>query len=142
MQQTEQGFTLIEVLFALSVLACILLLVPKYQTGQLEKTEQQQFLEMLDMDLLYLQSMSSLGAETRYHLTFHEDHYKIIHGLKIFIHRNYPAHVTIPSGGRKEIRFNGKGLIIQPRTILIEMGEESYRLVFPFGKGRFYAEKR
>lgn len=141
MLQTERGFTLIETLFALSILSLLLLLIPKHQMEYMEKLENQQFFETLEMDVLYLQNtMGTQEIVIPYILKFSPDSYSILINNNTHIKREFPPSVALTNPYLKEITFSMGGVIKNPQAILMDVGGEPYRIVFPFGKGRFYVE--
>ncbi|GIO23144.1 prepilin-type N-terminal cleavage/methylation domain-containing protein [Oceanobacillus sp. J11TS1] len=143
MLQTERGFTLLEALFALSILSVILLLIPKHQMEHMENLENEQFLNTLEMDVLYLQNTMSTQEITKpYVLRFASDSYSILLSNETIIKREFPSSVILTNPYLKDIKFSIGGVTMNPQTILMDIGGEPYRIVFPFGKGRFYAEKR
>ncbi|WP_080874601.1 competence type IV pilus minor pilin ComGD [Oceanobacillus timonensis] len=143
MPRTEQGFTLIETLFALSILAVMLLLVPKLQVEQTDKLELKQFLDTLEMDVLYLQNTASTQEiNMPYVLKFHPDNYRITLNRSTVITREYPSQFSLESSYPKDVAFYVRGIIKNPQTIWVSLAGEPYQIVFPLGKGRFYVEKR
>ncbi|GEN87393.1 competence type IV pilus minor pilin ComGD [Oceanobacillus sp. FSL W8-0428] len=143
MLQTERGFTLIETLFALSILSVILLLIPKHQIEQIDKLESRHFLDTLEMDVLYIQNKRSTQESGKsYILRFYPDNYSILFNYSTEIRREYPPLFSLDTPFPKDIEFSVGGVIKNPQSILISFGEERYRIVFPFGKGRFYVEER
>lgn len=143
MLQTERGFTLIETLFALSILSVILLLIPKHQVEQINKLENQHFLGTLEMDVLYVQNKRSTQEISKsYILRFYPDNYSILFNYSTEIRREYPPLFSLDTPFPKDIEFSVGGVIKNPQSIFISFGEERYRIVFPFGKGRFYVEER
>lgn len=143
MPQAERGFTLIETLFALSILAIILVLVPKLQVEQTDKLELEHFLDTLEMDVLYLQNTASTQEiDIPYVLKFHPDSYSIVLNRSTQIKREYPSQFTLESSYPRDVAFYVRGVIRNPQTILVNLAGEPYQIVFPLGKGRFYVEKR
>ncbi|MFA1821548.1 competence type IV pilus minor pilin ComGD [Virgibacillus oceani] len=138
--KNKNGFTLIEMLIALSIVMIMLLLVVPISLSTLDAAEEEQFLQTLEFDVLYIQSMAGENLLTS--IRFADDHYRIIRGNQEgFIKRDYPKDVTINSRISNEITFDHRGSIRNPRTIEIHTKNASYRMIFPFGKGRYYIEK-
>lgn len=143
MPQTEQGFTLIETLFALSILSLILFLIPKQQVEQIDKLELQHFLDTLEMDVLYLQNTASTQEiDIPYVLKFNSDNYSIMLDRSTEIKRDYPAQFSLVTPFPKNVEFYISGVIKNPQTIRVSLAGEPYQIVFPLGKGRYYVEKR
>ncbi|MDM8099425.1 MULTISPECIES: competence type IV pilus minor pilin ComGD [Oceanobacillus] len=143
MLQTERGFTLIEALFALSILSIILLLIPRQQVEQIEKLELQHFFDTLEMDVLYLQSTAGTQEnDIPYVLKFNPDSYSIVLDRFREIKREYPAQFSLVTSFPKNVEFYISGVIKNPQTIRVSLAGEPYQIVFPLGKGRYYVEKR
>ncbi|GAA0331253.1 competence type IV pilus minor pilin ComGD [Oceanobacillus sp. FSL W7-1293] len=143
MPQTERGFTLIEALFALSILSIILLLIPRQQVEQIDKFELQHFFDTLEMDVLYLQSTASTQEnDIPYVLKFNPDSYSIVLDRFREIKREYPAQFSLVTSFPKNVEFYISGVIKNPQTIRVSLAGEPYQIVFPLGKGRYYVEKR
>jgi len=106
----------------------------------LESVEEKQFLQTLEFDMLYIQTMTT--EDVSFSIRFADDHYRIVRGNQGgTIRRNYPKGVTIDAKASSEITFEHHGSIKNPRTIQIHTKEASYDMIFPFGKGRYYIEK-
>ncbi len=134
---------MIETLFALSVLSIILLLMPKLQVEQMDKLELQHFLDTLEMDVLFLQNTKSTQQINGiYFLRFYPDHYRILLKHSTQIKREYPAQFSLETSNPKDVEFYAGGVTRNPQTIRISLAGEPYRIVFPFGKGRYYVEER
>lgn len=141
MPPSKNGFTLIEVLFSLTILLIILSLFSPSQIKHLHQFKEKQFLELLEYDVLYIQLRARMYENERVLIRFYEDEYRIIRGMNTNQIRPYPKGLSVTTFGRSEIYFNSNGTFIQPRTIRIYGASNSYRLTFPLGKGRFYIEE-
>ncbi|WP_053219217.1 competence type IV pilus minor pilin ComGD [Virgibacillus senegalensis] len=139
------GFTFIEVMFVLSITAFLMALGVMFPLQLLEKQERNDFFQLFESDLLFLQQKSMLSSE-RYTLYIDpEAHkYSIRTGgtAKILVSRKIPESWKIELRTLKmPISFNLKGTIKQPGTMVIDTGRKRYKVVFPFGKGRHYYEE-
>lgn len=141
----NNGFTLIEVIFVLGVLTVLLLLSAPIKVSILDNKEEQQFLTTLENDLLYMQSISFRSTDHIW-MKIQPDSYTIfssVYNSKTLLRRNIPTNWTIDlrtiQGG--VISFNRYGTIREPGTIHLSTNKSTYRIVFPFGKGRCYIEK-
>lgn len=137
----NQGFTLLEVLFVLVIFSIISVIFPPFQSEIIEKQKDKQFLETLEIDVLYVQNMTYLTTGENVFIRFYQDNYKIIQGSNIITERVYPDGWNVDYRLNSDIRFNGKGTFLYPRTIHITTTYSEYRIVFQFGKGRFYIAK-
>lgn len=66
--------------------------------------------------------------------------------LIINSHRFITKEVAVPKGLKYSssdltLKFNKRGTISNPRTILFKDGEDTYSLTMPLGKGGYYFEK-
>ncbi|MFS0751451.1 competence type IV pilus minor pilin ComGD [Oceanobacillus sp. 1P07AA] len=138
MPPSKNGFTLIEVLFSLAILMVIIALFSPLQINQLNQLKENRFLELLEYDVLYIQSRARMYENERVLIRFYADEYRIIEGMNTNEVRPYPTGLSIDTFGRREIYFNTNGTFIQPRTVRVYGIYKSYRLTFPLGKGRFY----
>jgi competence protein ComGD len=137
----KNGFTLIEMLIALSIVMMMLLLVVPISLSTLEAAEEKQFFQTLEFDMLYIQNMAH--EDILFSIRFSDDHYRIVRGNQGgTIRRNYPKGVTIDAHTNRVITFEHHGSIRNPRTIHIHTEEASYDMIFPFGKGRYYIEEK
>lgn len=143
--QNKNGFTLIESLLVLGVLAVCILLSPPIKTSILDNQKEKQFLATFENDLLFMQSISYLSAEN-FRMEIKSDTYLISggHQSDLFLSRSIPKGWvfnlwTIQSGS---ISFNQNGTIRQSGTIQLVTDRSTYKIVFPLGKGRCYIEKQ
>lgn len=142
--RNNAGFTLIEMLLVLGALSIMVLLSAPIKVSILDNQKEEQFLTTFQNDLLYLQSISYLSPHD-IEMEFTKNHYKIRDGFK----NNYVLTRKIPPGWEfdlfnlrdKGISFTRSGTIRQPGTILLTTNKSTYRIVFPFGKGRCHIEK-
>ncbi|MFD1363067.1 competence type IV pilus minor pilin ComGD [Lentibacillus salinarum] len=137
------GFTLIEVLFVLAVLSVLILISTPLKVSMLDKQTENRFLQTLEMDLLYVQSMA-YNSRKRYRLTFpDETHYAIKTTKKTtLLEREMPEGWSIDSRTLPNISFKSNGTIREPGTFAIKTETGTFNIVCPFGKGRCYVEKQ
>ncbi|WP_249871107.1 competence type IV pilus minor pilin ComGD [Oceanobacillus saliphilus] len=142
-QSNSNGFTLIEMLFVVSLLSIILLLFPSLNMESVEKQQEKQFLETLKFDVLYIQNLSNLATDEKLYIRLYEDNYKIIKGVtKPIAERPYPDGMVIDYRGNPDLYFNENGTFLYPRTIRITTKYSVYDMIFQLGKGRFYIAQR
>ncbi|HLR01331.1 MAG TPA: competence type IV pilus minor pilin ComGD [Virgibacillus sp.] len=135
------GFTLIEMLIALSVIAILLLLYVPIQHSTILNLEEKKFFEQLDYDLQLLQN-KSLGSTKTWALQFENNGYHILTlKEKPLIKRELPENWRINYRVSKTIHYSSTGTFKDPGTISIHTTKNNYRLVFPFGKSRYRLEE-
>ncbi|QTM99817.1 hypothetical protein ERJ70_11210 [Sediminibacillus dalangtanensis] len=139
------GFTFIEVMV---VLSCIVVLTAVGTTLPLhlfEKQETNDFFQLFDSDLIYLQQSAMLSSERNALYLDPEGHeYTIRTGgtARIILSRKIPKSWNIELRTLKmPLSFNSKGTIKQPGTMIIHTNKRRYKVVFPLGKGRHYYEE-
>lgn len=137
----EDGFTLIEMLMVLGIISTLVLLAFPLQFNVLKEQEEKQFLKTLASDVLYIQQRSTLTSGMN-RITFNENSYRITVDGGPSMNRAYPKGLTIDTRTDRNITFNYNGNIKNPRTLYLVSSLNSYRMVFPFGKGRFYLERQ
>lgn len=139
----KNGFTLIEMLVTLSILSILFLLTVPVQSELLGKQQEEQFIETLKQDVLFIQNHSSKHTRDEMYIRFYDNHYSILSGVnKPFAERDYPADWTlVASNQTRLLRFVQSGTVLQPRTLVMYTPSEKLFIVFPLGKGRFYIEK-
>ncbi|WP_010530980.1 competence type IV pilus minor pilin ComGD [Lentibacillus jeotgali] len=140
----SNGFTLIEVLFVLAVLSILILIAVPIQVSVLDKKTEESFLETLEMDLLYTQSLS-YNSRTDYRLAFFPDQDRYIIKStenRDILERKIPEGWTINKRIMPTISFNKNGTILEPGTMAIQTPTTHYNLICPLGKGRCYFDKQ
>ncbi|WP_087971669.1 competence type IV pilus minor pilin ComGD [Oceanobacillus rekensis] len=142
-QRIPNGFTLLEVLFVLTLLSVVLVLLPPINVDVIAKQQEKQFIETFQFDVLYVQNMSNLITNEEVFIRLYKDNYKILRGSSETIaERTYPPGLVIDPRGNADISFNTSGTFIYPRTIRITTKNNDYNAVFQLGKGRFYIAER
>lgn len=138
----EAGFTLIEVIFVLAVLSVLILLSTPLKSSVLEKKTEETFLNTLEMDLLFMQSMAS-NSRKRCKLHFEKPgYYTIQQNALILRERRIPESWYLNRRKVDSIVFNGAGRILKPGTFAIHTLNEHYNVICTLGKGRCYIEKQ
>ncbi|MFC4558801.1 competence type IV pilus minor pilin ComGD [Virgibacillus kekensis] len=139
----QRGFTMLEVLFVLSVWSIILLLSAPLYFPIMDKYEENNFISTFEMDLLYMQSQS-YGSTSYYRMSFPDSRsYEIRKDFhEIVRERTVPKHWHIEGRTLPVISFNKTGTITQPGSFNIITGASEYTVVCPLGKGRCYFEEQ
>lgn len=142
----EAGFTFIEILLVLSAFLVISSIGFAVPVNLIQKQETTQFLNGFQQDILYLQEFNMYEEATAY-LTIDplNSSYSIRKSGsgKIILLRKVPKHVQVDLRTLKQpITYMKNGTIKNPGTMVIKTNTESYKIIFPFGKGRSYIEKQ
>ncbi|ALX48073.1 competence type IV pilus minor pilin ComGD [Lentibacillus amyloliquefaciens] len=136
------GFTLIEVQFVLAVLSVLILISTPLTFSALDKKTEETFIETLEMDLLYMQSLSS-NSKKRYKLHFDDPgFYTVQQSKSILRKRAIPAGWQVDTRTLNTVAFNQFGTIREAGTFAIHTLSEQYNVICPLGKGRCYIEKQ
>lgn len=138
----KNGFTLLELLIVLSIWSIITTLSVPILFNQLEKIEEEQFLETFKHDVLYIQYLSTSAIDRRIQIRVNNNNYEIIDGSikksSPIIKRYFPKDWEVDMRTIKRISFNENGTIRYAGTISIKTKRANYFVVFPPGKGRCY----
>ncbi|WP_196493688.1 competence type IV pilus minor pilin ComGD [Ornithinibacillus caprae] len=139
---TPFGFTLIEVLMVLSIYSILLLLCTPIVLSVISNQQEKQFFETLQFDVLYLQNMS-IGSDDYNRMVLDTEYYSIILGntQEVRTTRKLPPGWSLEKRTLDFISFNANGSIRKAGTIAIHTKTDTYKIIFPIGKGRGYIEK-
>lgn len=139
----NQGFSLLEVIFMLTVLSIIISLSAPLIFSTLDKQTEKQFFDVLFSDLLLIQTASHGINDTNASIVFNESSYsvRILEETDRVMTRSYPSGWKTDERAFKRISFKN-GTIRQAGTIFLQNEENGYRIVFPLGKGRGYVDKQ
>lgn len=145
MNNTEDGFTLLESLFVLSVFLIIASVSAILLKSQFLSLEKQQFISQLKADLLYGQQYAlSHQVLITVHILPEENFYYLRegHNKGFLIEREIPDTVTIMEGTMKLFfYFHPDGNINRFGSFIIMVDAVRYKMTFLIGKGRFYVAK-
>lgn len=139
----RNGFSLLELLFVLVIVSILILVSVPFYFKSLEKQQEKQFIETLEFDMLYIQSMAMHirkedVAKQMENIFFGENDYRIhLRETGEMIIRKYPKNFKVDVRVRSKISFNEKGTIRHPGNIQIKTKHSVYSVIFPLGKGRF-----
>jgi|SRR5690625_1524632 len=138
----RNGFTLIEMLFALTIISVLTLLVVPNLYKLAQKQQTNKFFDVLEADVFYVQNQA-IGTSVNSRIVFSSDHYSILNNQNSEeIKRYYPKHLSNRIKINHRIWFSNLGTIINPTTLIFEDQDTSYWVIFPLGKGRFYIEEK
>ncbi|HLS36183.1 MAG TPA: competence type IV pilus minor pilin ComGD [Bacillota bacterium] len=133
----EKGFTLLELLFTLSLVSLLLVLLVPIQSNFIKKMEEKAFFDLFHSDVLYIQNIAMTTPEV-VSIHFEKNYYYIERGIRRLYKRKIPDSITITNNAMEKISFNYLGVIRYPGSILFNNGEEYIEYICPLGKGRCY----
>lgn len=134
MRKNEKGFTLIEILFVLTLFLIVSSITVFMVKPHYEFIEKTLFFTCLEADLYYAQQYA-ISHERQVHVNFMADsHYYKIHDYvngKIIIERPYSKIIKVREGSLKlSFKFTYDGRIDRFGSIYITIGKEIYRMTF------------
>ncbi|WP_172971062.1 competence type IV pilus minor pilin ComGD [Bacillus sp. THAF10] len=147
-KKNSAGFTLMESLLILSIIAIMLSVLSSNGFAKTQKHSSSHFSEQFTNDLFFAQQYAlSTKNSVQIVLSPNSNSYRIRQGsfqTKDLVNREYPSSLSIDTRTMGEvITFLGNGSIDKSGAIIIlQDGKERYRYVFTLGKGRFYVEER
>ena len=141
----HNGFSLVEVLLALSISSFMLVIVSNCLYQQYESLQFQQFKRQLDQDLFYIQQVAITQTDNLYvSIDAYRNKYyirRLPRGTTLY-ERQLPASWKIETSTLGYmVQFNELGNIRKPGSMIIRMLRKKYRVTCPFGKGRCYIER-
>lgn len=144
--KNQNGFTLTEVLLVLTAFLVLLSFGFTIPVKTIQQHEVSQFLTRFQQDILYLQEWNMYEEISAYMTIDPSKHqYSIRKNWTgdIIIQREIPEYMNIDLRTLKQpIYYTSNGTIKNPGVLMISAGNTSYKITFPFGKGRSYIEKQ
>ncbi|MFP7297650.1 competence type IV pilus minor pilin ComGD [Neobacillus niacini] len=140
MQNTQNGFTLIESLIVLSIFLIISSITVFSIKPQYQSTTNKSFISQLKADLYYGQAYA-IANQTEVKVLFIENEhtYIISSGAKRIVERNHSEKITVGQGTIPlYFKFNPNGNVDRFGSLFIRTPLGDYRLTLLIGKGRFY----
>lgn len=134
----ETGYTLVEHILTLSILAIIILLAAPLSFQRIDDMTHKQFLKLFSSDLLYTQNLAMHYPTDDVRMQLNKNDYEILIGFhnRVVIQRQLPEGWKINNDEIKKVSFNKFGTVLKPGTITINTGNKIYDIILPFGKGR------
>lgn len=136
--KNSKGFTLLELLFVLTIVSIVSLLILAPMFNTVTKQQSKHLLQTLESDVFLIQN-HSLHSASNNRILMNKHHYIVRYEDKNIL-RTYPNDLQLTSISSR-IRFSTNGTILEPQTYLFKDSYEKYKIIFPFGKGRFYIEE-
>jgi len=140
-KKNEKGFTLIEILIVLGIIAILFAIAVPLHVESLENQKEKRFFETLKYDFLFTQRISASGHKA-VDIEFRNDEYLINKDVSPIIKRPYPEGWRIDKLNTSIVSFSLRGNIRQGSTLKVYTNNNEYNVIFPLGKGRFYIEKK
>ncbi len=142
----DSGFTLLEMLLVITLFTTIMTITVPINERVKESIATRDFFETFESDMLFMQNLS-ITKQTPLKLNiFPHDHFYEIRegGLgKLLFKRHYSSTIHIVLGTfHMPFSFNVSGTPIQPGSFTIHIKNKTYKLTFPFGKGRYYVAEQ
>lgn len=143
MIKKQAGFTLLEMLFVLSVFLIISIIAVFLVKQQYQKLEREIFISQFRSDVYYAQQYAISHQHQIYMNLYENQHYYIRNRANQFIvDRYYSKDIEITSGSiGLYIGFLPDGNISSFGSFGLKIHNDLYKVTFLIGRGRFYIEK-
>jgi competence protein ComGD len=144
MTKNENGFTLLESLFVLSIFLLLTSLSLLFLSPNHTSLEKQLFFSQLKADLFLAQQYAITNQEVVLVNFDPENHFYYVKKTngKTLIKKEFSEKITVSEGSLKlNFRFSSSGNISSFGSIYIYIEKERYRMTFLIGEGRFYVVK-
>ncbi|TRZ37599.1 type II secretion system protein [Niallia circulans] len=143
---TQSGFTLLEMLTALSILLVILAVIPMLLKPQYELLQERTFFTQLQTDLLYAQNYA-LSHQKSIYAQFNptEKRYYFRADLKtgMIVDRHYHKSITINEDSVPiNFTITPSGNVSKFASYRISIGENKYIFTIQIGRGRSYVKEQ
>lgn len=141
----SKGFTLIESLLVLSVFMILTSVTVFYVKPQYNRTEKEEFMAMLQSDLMYAQqyaishqhelTVNLLGGEHYYYIRDRVD-------LPMVAERTFANNIKILTGSFSlYFKITPGGNVNKFGSFYVQIGDRKYQVTLMIGKGRFYVSE-
>lgn len=146
--RNQKGFTLIEILFVLSIVLVIASVTTISIRPQYLNSEKEHFLSNLRADLLYSQQYAI--SQQKHLVVFilpKENRYFVIEKLsnKFIVERSIPEGIKVEKSSlgviNIDFEFGPDGGVNRFGTIYFMIGKERYKITLQIGVGRLYVVK-
>jgi len=142
MMKNERGFTLIEALISLVIVATLSLISYPFVVNLYDYIRLNQAITIFQADLHYVRGFNMMPLQDQQRMTLriyhNEDRYVILIGDYIQSERNLPSRVTMPhDNATSDISFNRQGNLGQGKTLLVASQMNERSIVFSVGVGGF-----
>jgi competence protein ComGD len=144
MKGKEQGFTMLEALFVLSIFLLMISISFLSLKPHHFQQERQLFFSQLKADFLYAQQYAITNQKlVRVNFITAENYYYIRkQNGELLLKREYADSIMVRGGSQKlHFYYHSNGNISTIGAIYIYIGEDAYQLMFQLGRGRFYVKR-
>lgn len=142
--KNEQGFTLLESLFVLSIFLLVMSLSIVLLRPHNQQLEEQLFFSQLKSDLLYAQQYALTNQKLVNVNFINSDHFYYVskQNGKMLLKREYSNKISVTEGSQKlSFRYHSNGNISSFGSIYIYLEDKKYQMTFQLGRGRFYVKE-
>lgn len=142
----EKGFTLVEMLMVLCVWSVLIGLTVSLSPSLFQSQKEKAFMKQFRADVLWAQQQTMTTREY-FSVLFvpEENEYRILKNrFQILATRDLPEEwdVQFSYSLDRHIQFHASGLILQAGSLQIKTPRNTYKVVFPLGKARFYVQEQ
>ncbi|WP_132370415.1 competence type IV pilus minor pilin ComGD [Melghiribacillus thermohalophilus] len=140
------GFAMLETLLVISLLSIVVTLSLPFHQSLYQKWIADEFFRTFASDILLMQKLSTT-SQIPYKLMIDPDSHsyeirKGGYGEEIIIHRRYNENIKIDlTTFRLPFSFHHTGTPLSPGSFYVQVKHDVFKVIFPFGKGRFYVTK-
>ncbi|MGN8841464.1 competence type IV pilus minor pilin ComGD [Niallia sp. HCP3S3_B10] len=142
MIENQRGFTLIEMVFAMSLLVILSSLSVFVVTSQQTTLNENQFITQLEADLYYAQAFAIANQSLLQVKIYPNLNRYSIRGdeyVGSIVDRYYNEDIVFVNENTISFTINTRGNVSKFGTYEFRIGEQPYKLTILIGKGRFYA---
>lgn len=142
MIENQRGFTLIEMVFAMSLLVILSSLSVFIVTSQQTTLNENQFITQLEADLYYAQAFAIANQSLLQVKIYPNLNRYSIRGdeyVGSIVDRYYNEDIVFVNENTISFTINTRGNVSKFGTYEFRIGEQPYKLTILIGKGRFYA---
>ncbi|WNB93558.1 competence type IV pilus minor pilin ComGD [Bacillus sp. NEB1478] len=141
----QYGFSLIEMMIVLLIISIMVTIAfPKFDAFQ-KNRKTEYFIASFQKDLLHIQQRAILEGSTYRLIINNENHFYEIRGYKSGqpVKKYFPEFITFVTYSMSLIiQYNQFGNINRAGTLYINSGNQTYKMVFQIGKGKFNVSKQ
>lgn len=142
MMRNEQGFTLVEALIALIIVATLSLISYPFIVNLNDYISLNRVITTFQADLHYVRDFNMMPLHRDQQMILrihhHEDRYVILIGADIQLERALPRGITMPNERNiSDISFNSQGNLGAGRTLQVVSQMNERQVVFSVGVGGF-----
>ncbi|HEO8418665.1 competence type IV pilus minor pilin ComGD [Niallia sp. FSL W8-0635] len=141
---SQRGFTLVEMLVAMSLLVILSSLSVFLVTSQQTTLNEHRFITQLEADLYYAQALAianQLPIQVRIYPNMNRYNIRGDINTGNIVDRYYDENIVFLNESTLSFSINANGNFSKFGTYEFRIGKQAYKLTIQIGKGRFYATK-